>query len=50
MEIAELQKVSCDIGQNGVITTSAHVLHDIVRKLPENAHRTREFCWQKIRN
>ena len=37
MEIAELQKVSCDIGQNGVITTPAHVLHDIVRKLPDNA-------------
>ncbi len=37
MEIAELQKVSCEIEQNGVITTPAHVLHDIVRKLPENA-------------
>ena len=37
MEIAELQKVSCEIEQNGVITTPAHVLHDIVRKLPDNA-------------
>ena len=37
MEIAELQKVSCEIEQNGIITTPAHVLHDIVRKLPENA-------------
>ena len=37
MEIAELQKVSCNIEQSGVITTPAHVLHDIVRKLPDNA-------------
>ena len=37
MEIATLQKVSCEIEQDGVITTPAHVLHDIVRKLPENA-------------
>ena len=37
MEIAELQKVTCKIEQSGVITTPAHVLHDIVRKLPENA-------------
>ena len=37
MEIAELQKVSCEIEQNGVITTPAHVLHDIVRKLPDGS-------------
>jgi len=37
MEIAELQKVSCEIEQSGVITTPAHVLHDIVRKLPDGS-------------
>ena len=37
MEIAELQNISCKIEQNGSITTPAHVLHDIVRKLPESS-------------
>ncbi|MAJ24646.1 MAG: DNA polymerase III subunit beta [Rickettsiales bacterium] len=37
MEIAEVQKVTCEVDQDGIITTPAHVLHDIVRKLPENA-------------
>ena len=37
MEIAEIQKVSCEVKQDGIITTPAHVLYDIVRKLPENA-------------
>ncbi len=37
MEIAELQNISCKVEQVGSITTPAHVLYDIVRKLPESA-------------
>ena len=37
MEIAELQNISCRVEQSGSITTPAHVLHDIVRKLPETS-------------
>ena len=37
MEIAELQNISCKVEQDGSITTPAHVLHDIVRKLPDSS-------------
>ena len=37
MEIAEIQNISCKVEQDGAITTPAHVLHDIVRKLPDNS-------------
>ena len=37
MEIAEIESISCEILQEGSITTPAHVLHDIVRKLPDNS-------------
>ena len=37
MEIAEIESISCDILQEGSITTPAHVLYDIVRKLPEGS-------------
>ena len=37
MEIAELQSISCDVLQEGSITTPAHILYDIVRKLPDEA-------------
>tara|TARA_Y100001935_G_C17287316_1_gene501134 strand:- start:290 stop:1405 length:1116 start_codon:yes stop_codon:yes gene_type:complete len=37
MEIAELESITCSILQNGSITTPAHVLYDIVRKLPDSA-------------
>ena len=35
MEIAEIESISCEVLQEGSITTPAHVLYDIVRKLPE---------------
>ncbi len=38
MEIAELQSISCEINQEGAITTPAHILYDIVRKLPDGAN------------
>ena len=37
MEIAELQSISCEVLQEGSVTTPAHILYDIVRKLPDNA-------------
>ena len=37
MEIAELQSITCKVEQSGSITTPAHVLHDIVRKLPDSS-------------
>ncbi len=37
MEIAELQSISCEVLQEGSVTTPAHILYDIVRKLPDEA-------------
>ncbi len=37
MEVAEIESVNCDILQEGSITTPAHVLYDIVRKLPDES-------------
>ncbi len=37
MEIAELQSISCEVLQDGAVTTPAHILYDIVRKLPDEA-------------
>ena len=37
MEIAELQSISCEVLQEGAVTTPAHILYDIVRKLPDEA-------------
>ena len=37
MEIAELQSIYCEVLQAGSITTPAHILYDIVRKLPDEA-------------
>ena len=37
MEIAELQSIFCEVQQEGAITTPAHILYDIVRKLPDEA-------------
>ena len=37
MEIAELQSLSCEVTQEGSVTTPAHILYDIVRKLPDDA-------------
>ncbi|AIL65981.1 DNA polymerase III subunit beta [Rickettsiales bacterium Ac37b] len=35
-EIAIIEKIKAEINVSGVLTVSAHTLHDIVRKLPEN--------------
>ena len=37
MEIAELQSISCEVLQEGAVTTPAHIFYDIVRKLPDEA-------------
>ena len=37
MEIAEIESLTCDISQEGSLTASAHILHDIVKKLPEES-------------
>ncbi len=37
MEIAELQNISCEVLQEGAVTTPAHILYDIVRKLPDDS-------------
>ena len=37
MEISELQSIYCEVHQEGAITTPAHILYDIVRKLPDEA-------------
>jgi len=37
MEIAEIESLTCDISQEGSLTASAHILHDIVKKLPEDS-------------
>ena len=37
MEIAEIESLNCEISQEGSLTASAHILHDIVKKLPEES-------------
>ena len=37
MEISELQSIYCEVLQEGAITTPAHILYDIIRKLPDEA-------------
>ena len=51
MEIAELQSISCEVYKMVLVTTPAHILYDIVRKLPDEAtDRIREQRRKKIRN
>lgn len=38
MEIAEIESTDCNSEQNGSITTPAHMLHDIVKKLPDGSY------------
>jgi DNA polymerase-3 subunit beta len=37
LDLAMVEAVVCDVTSPGAITTPAHVLHDIVRKLPDGA-------------
>ena len=37
MEIAEMESLTCEIFQEGSLTASAHILHDIVKKLPDQS-------------
>ena len=32
---AELQSISCEVLQEGAVTSPAHIFYDIVRKLPD---------------
>ena len=43
MDLAVVESVAADVGRDGVTTASAHVIHDIVRKLDEGAQVDLEF-------
>ncbi len=36
MEIEAVESIPCEAEQKGTITASAHMLHDIVKKLPDD--------------
>ncbi len=43
MDLAMVESVEADIGEPGAITTPAHTLYDIVRKLPDGAQIALEY-------
>ncbi|MFN3230828.1 MAG: DNA polymerase III subunit beta [Alphaproteobacteria bacterium] len=43
LDLAVVDHVAADVGQGGAITTPAHTLYDIVRKLPDGAQVALEY-------
>ena len=37
MDISEVEEVECEVEQEGAVTTPVHMLHEIVRKLPDGS-------------
>ena len=42
LDLEAVESVPADVGQNGATTVPAHVIYDIVRKLPEGAQASLE--------